>query len=173
MNQRILLNTVFALLIPSIAGFSANPGLAFVQLPVPFLQNQQATIPQSSSTTITLPTPVKSNTAQRKSLPMTSFLKLPSLISSGGGNVLAPGAVNCNTPSEAMVQTPEGLTSVSDYCQAQFNNRQQPAANTQTVKQPWQEPYWSNGYVCRERSADTVCLTPQEATNLRWLTPSR
>lgn len=173
MNQRILLNTVFALSIPSIAGFLTSPALAFVQLPVPSPQKQQVNIPQSSANSITLSKLVKFDAAQRNSLSTTSFLKKPFLISSGGGSVLAPAAVNCNIPSEAMVQTPEGLRSVSDYCQAQFNNRQQAAANTQTVKQPWQAPYWRNGIVCRERSADTVCLTPQEATNLRWLTPSR
>lgn len=172
MNQRILLNTVFALSIPSIAGFFTIPALALVQLPVPSPQKQQVNIPQSSAHSITLSKLVKLDIGHRNSLFTTSFLTQSFLISSGAG-VVAPTEVNYNdASSNAGMQTPEGLRPTSSYYEPSSGNLQQPAANTQTTPS-WQKPYWSNGNVCRERGADTVCLTPQEATNLRWLTPSR
>lgn len=156
----------------SIAEFPAISALAILQSQTKFIQNQEVTSSQVSTNPITLPKTVKFNTAPRNSLPTTNFPTQPFLIS-GGGNVIYPEAINCNKPSDTMMlQTPEGIISVSDYCQTQFNNLQQLAANVQAPS-PWQELYWSNGNVCRERGADRVCLTPQEATNIRWLKPSK
>jgi len=173
MNKCILLNTVLALSIPSIFGFPAIPALAYVQPQVPSIQNQQVTIPQSWAITVTFPIPVTFDSSQTKSLPTTAFVSQTLLASSG--NLITQEEVNCNsTSSDTMVKTSAGFVPVSVYCQDQSDNYQQPVANTQTTPPPpWREPYWSNGNVCRERSADTVCLTPQEATNLRWLPPSR
>lgn len=35
----------------------------------------------------------------------------------------------------------------------------------------WSQPYWLNGNICRERDANTICLTPQGAMELRWNMP--
>lgn len=173
MNKRILLNTVLALSIPSISVFPAIPVLAHFQRPVHPIQNQQVTIPQSSAIIITFPTRVTFDTGKKNSLPTTAFLAQPLLVSSSS-NVDA-SEVDCNKViSDATVETTEGLRTVSFYCHAQSDNSQQTAPNIQTIPRfSWQAPYWLNGNVCRERVTETVCLTPQEATNLRWPTPSR
>ncbi|HBL10863.1 MAG TPA: hypothetical protein DD379_05565 [Cyanobacteria bacterium UBA11162] len=36
----------------------------------------------------------------------------------------------------------------------------------------WSQPYWLNGSICRESTANTICLTPQQAQTLRWSIPS-
>lgn len=51
------------------------------------------------------------------------------------------------------------------------NNQQ--SLNIQKQPRPaWGLPYWLNGNLCREQGVDTVCLTPQEANNLRWPIPA-
>lgn len=114
-----------------------------------------------------------------KSIPSESLKNLPAVVFlsqrllDSSGNEINPTGLDCNNiPFDARIETPEGIQPISIYCQAEFNNRRQSAANNQT-KPSWQKLYWQNGNVCRERGADTVCLTPQEATNLRWLTPSQ
>jgi len=37
----------------------------------------------------------------------------------------------------------------------------------------WSSPYWSGGSICRERAANTVCLSPEVAERLRWYLPQR
>ncbi len=169
MNQRSLLNTVIAISIPSIAVFFVVPALALVQLPASSIQNQQVTVAHSSAIAITLPKLVKFDTGQ--SLPTLPFLTQPFLVSAG--MVIDAAVVDCNNIAPGVnVQTTEGIRPLSVYCQAKSINLQQPAPNIQTTPRlPWGTAYWLNGNVCRERGADTVCLTPQEANNLRWLTP--
>jgi len=91
--------------------------------------------------------------------------------------ILLPQEVNCNQGYlNYRVQTPQGLVNASNYCQTKANNRQQLATNNEVMKQEiaWGKPYQLDGNICRERIADQVCLTPQEAANLRWdIIPSR
>lgn len=69
------------------------------------------------------------------------------------------------------------LTSLSDYpiTPKSFTmpNDSQLLPNMQKQSpQPWGLPYWLNGNICKDREVDTVCLTLQEANNLRWLIPA-
>ncbi len=36
----------------------------------------------------------------------------------------------------------------------------------------WSQPYWSNNYICREKSSQIVCFSSQRAQNLGWNIPS-
>ena len=36
----------------------------------------------------------------------------------------------------------------------------------------WGNPYWFNGNICREKGANIICLTSQQAKNNRWSIPS-
>ena len=37
----------------------------------------------------------------------------------------------------------------------------------------WNNPYWLNGNICREKGANLICLTPQQAKNSRWSIPEK
>ena len=172
MNKHILWNTIFALFIPSVSVFPAISALAYVQPPTKTIHTRQITILQSP---VIVPTPLTTitfNTSLRN-LPTTDFLTQPFLISSGG-NVVAPTDANCNNAaSDVLVETPEGIRTLSTYCQARSNDNQQSVLRSENpVRSAWESPYWLNGNVCRERGTDMVCLTPQGAAGLRWLIPS-
>ncbi|BAZ33981.1 hypothetical protein NIES4074_64950 (plasmid) [Cylindrospermum sp. NIES-4074] len=75
----------------------------------------------------------------------------------------------------AMVITSEGTKPVSMFCDFQekteqkFTEVEKPPLNTQTIPRPsLGNSYELNGNVCRNQGIDTICLTPQGATNLRW-----
>jgi hypothetical protein len=36
----------------------------------------------------------------------------------------------------------------------------------------WGNPYWLNGNICREKGANIICLTFQQAKNNHWSIPS-
>lgn len=173
MKKHILLNSIFLLSITSISGLPRFSALAQIQSSASSIQYQKVTIPHSSAINVSLPKVITFDTGHKKNSPTVALIVQRLLDSSG--HVINPVGVDCNNiPLDAVLETPVGFRPVSIYCQAQFNERQQSAVRLPTVTQlPWQKPYWQNGHVCRERGTDTVCLTPQEATNLRWLTPSR
>jgi hypothetical protein len=85
--------------------------------------------------------------------------------------MLQLGQFDCSTVAfDDIVQTPQGRVFAGTYCQTQFSNRKEELAlDRQTI--PWGMPYWLNDNICRDRIADTVCLAPSEATNLRWDIP--
>lgn len=87
MNKH-LFNTVLALLIPSISNFFTISTLAQGKPPVPSIQNQEVTIPQSSAVTVTFSAAVTFNADQKDSLPIAALLTQPLLDSSG--KVAAP-----------------------------------------------------------------------------------
>lgn len=37
----------------------------------------------------------------------------------------------------------------------------------------WGASYWSNGNICREKNANLICLTPQQAQENHWSFPSK
>jgi hypothetical protein len=84
---------------------------------------------------------------------------------------LQPQQFDCRTVAfDDIVQTPQGHVFAGTYCQTQVSNRKEElASDKQTI--PWGIPYWLNDNICRNRVADTVCLTPSEATKLRWNIP--
>ncbi len=52
-----------------------------------------------------------------------------------------------------------------------IKQRQDSAPSSQIT--PWGTPYQLDENICRDRGTDTVCVTPGEATNLRWDIPSK
>lgn len=163
---------VIALFLPSFASFSAIITLAKDPVETFYKENNKSLISSSLVRNNSFSTAIRStNSKQRKNPPTPLFLAQRLL--DGSGNELNPQGLDCNNiPFDAQLETPQGIEPMSIYCQTEFNHRQQLAANNQT-KTSWQRPYWSNGNVCRDRGVETVCLTPQEAINLRWLTPSQ
>ena len=35
----------------------------------------------------------------------------------------------------------------------------------------WGNPYWLNNSICRENEGNVICLSPQEAQEMRWTIP--
>ena len=102
MYRHIFLNTVLALLIPSIFSVSTISTLAQSQPSAPSIPSQEVTIPQFSAITISFPSAVTFDAGKKNSLPMAVLLSQPLLDSNG--NIIAPA----NIPVSIQIQPTKG-----------------------------------------------------------------